>query len=221
MNIKDVKAIKKLIEGKLNITILGLLLLLNLPLIVVICKDKYTIRVFYSVITYSIVLQMYEASFISKFVLRHYFKIVDKGQKLLKDSLQKSYEVIFTIILVAFYIISMYFVIKGEFNPGLFGVYAFNFQFLFERQGYFGENYILYRNFVIGIDKILSYKVITKRKYSNNRRDKIQLKLQVIGTNIETIVIYNSKIAYALKDELDKWNEKKFVEDKMKEYKLL
>lgn len=214
MDIKDVKAMKKLIQGKVFGIILGLLLCVNLPFVILVCKDKYKITILLLVILYVLMLQLVGAIIISNYIFKHYFKIVDNGQEV-NSSMNKRYKIVLIMLLIIICLVFPYMIFHEKFSVGIFWIYLFNILSFVQSETYIGKNYILYRNTIIKIDDILIYSVITKKKYKNNKKDKIQLKLKLINSGLESILIYNSKLSYSLKDKLDKWHEKKFVEEKM------
>lgn len=208
------------------LTIAGILCLLNIPLVMFITFNNYSLWRIIGLVFISVVTQFSLAMYISKLLYFHHKKIVENMIKIEPPLIIKRMKIAYVIFYFGFYCVLLYLLTQRDTYVNNIGLFCFWYALYlptWTRQGslpicYIGDKNFIYGNIQVKIDDIERYEVKTLKKYKNKKREKIQLK---IFHKIEKeIVVLDNSFSYILIEELEKILEKRYIDEKMKEYGL-
>ncbi|SHH89172.1 hypothetical protein [Clostridium grantii] len=219
MNLIEIKKDKRNI---LNIILI--LSIVNLPIFIYSIMGKYSVFRFVFIIAIVILTEIFLAIFINDMIFKRYFKAIDNAEKIISSKARNRIMIVGYVLYLAFYYYILFSIMSDSdyFFTSTFILYinimnCFN---IFNGQNilnvYKGDTYLLYANRIIENEKIYNYEVKILKKYKKDKKDKIQLTINIKGQ--ADLVVFYSGIAYKIKDIIDGLYEERFIEEKMKEY---
>lgn len=220
LNLKDIKK-----DNKNIIWISLILCIFNLPIIIYSIIGKYSIIRFILIIVIIVFTQFYLAYLINRMIFIKHFKIIDNGKRIVCSDFRNKLIIVTYVFYVTIYYISLFIIMSNSYYSGslsLININIINLLNIFNAQKIFhvykGKKYFLYGDILIKNEEILYYDIKTIKKYKKDRRDKIRLTLHIKGG--KDIVVYDSDMAYEIKEFIEEIYEERYIKEKMKEYGL-
>jgi hypothetical protein len=209
-------------------TIAGILCLFNIPIILLLTLNNYSIWHILGLIVISVATQFCLAGYISNLFYFHHKSIVENMVKLEPSPFIKRIKITSIIMFLGFYCVFLYLLTqKGTDIKNILPILnMMNIMYLpyLVTQGnlrscYIGDKSFIYGPIQVKVDDIERYEIKTLKKYKGQKTDKIQLK--IFPKTGKEIVVFSSPFSYKLIEELDKVFEKRYIDEKMREYDLL
>ena len=207
--------------------IAGILCLFNIPIILFFTVNNYSIWRIIALIFILVMTDLILAMYISNLLYFYHKSIVENMVKIESSPLTKKVKVISFIWSFGFYCVLLYLLTQKDTSTESIMpiINMMNLMYLpyLLKQGNFCSCYIGTINFIYGsvqvkVDDIERYEVNTLKKYRNQKKDRIKLK--IFPKNAKEIVVFDSSLSYKLIEALDKIFEERYIEEKMKEYGL-
>lgn len=207
--------------------IAGILCLFNIPIILFFTVNNYSIRRIIGLVLISVMTDFILAMYISNLLYFYHKSIVENMVRIEASPFIKKVKVISAIWGFGFYCVLLYLLTqKGTSTENIIPILnmmnLMYLPYLFKQGGfcscYLGDINFIYGNVQVKVDDIERYEVKTLKKYKNQKRDRIQLK--IFPRAAKEIVVLNSSLSYKLIEALDKIFEERYIEEKMKEYGL-
>jgi hypothetical protein len=188
---------------------------------------KYSIFRFVFIIAIVILTEIFLAIFINDMIFIRYFKAIDNGEKIISSKSRNRLMMVGYVLYLGLYYFCLFSIMSNSDYtlpaPFILYINIMNCFNIFNGQNilnvYKGDTYLLYANRIIENEKIYNYEVKILKKGKKDKKDKIQLTINIKGQ--ADLVVFYSRMAYKIKDIIDGLYEERFIEEKMKEYGVI